>query len=130
MLKQTDTKKKYGPVLFVPTLEDVLGLKVGDDALDCFGKWSHVTAISYVGSDVQHQAFVGFYTATGPTSSMSGSYKVGDLVRTVAVTKLFTSNETDDIEKYMRAKGERLLDVSEIPHTAYTSLVHSSKSGY
>lgn len=130
MLKQTDVKKKQGQILFVPTLEDVLNLKVGDDALDCFGKLSRVTEISYVGSDVQHQAYVGFYTATGPTSSMSGSYKVGDLVRTVAVTSLFTSNETDDIEKYMRAKGERLLDVSQIPHAAYASLTSSSRTGY
>lgn len=129
MLKQTDTKK-YGPVLLVPTLEDVRNLKVGDDALDCFGKWSCVTAVSYVGTDIHGAAYVGFHTTTGPTSSVSGSYKVGELVRTVAVTRLFTSNETDDIQKYMRAKGERLLDVSQVPHTAYVSLISASKSGF
>jgi len=112
------------PQLFIPNVDDVLNLKPGDLALDCFAKWSPVTSISFRGTDIKGKAYVGFFTSTGPTSSISGTYKVGELVRTVPVTKMLTSNETTDAERYMNSKGERLSMVHHIPQAAYLSLIH------
>jgi len=112
-------KTKTMTSLFIPNLEDVANLKVGDLALDCFGKWSSVTEISFRGTDILGKTYVGFFTAAGPTSSISGTYRVGELVRTVAVTTVLTSNETADVERYMNAHKQRATLIHHIPESAY-----------
>ncbi len=101
-------------VLLVPNAADVVGLEEGVLALNCFGEWAKVTRISYRGEAVVPPGvpYVGYYTATSATSSMSGSYKVGQLVRTVHASSRYTSAELDAIEREMVARGERIREVA------------------
>jgi len=69
---------------FVPTREQVESLKVGDLALGCFGE-SRVTRIFGAGDDIKGRAYVCFYVENGPGSEISGSYKEGELVATMAL---------------------------------------------
>jgi hypothetical protein len=84
-------------IFFMPTETDVQGLKVGSETLDCFGHWRRVTEITYRGTDVEGRPYVGFYT------TISGSYKVGRLERTVPMSKCYTSAAIDAVERQMRA---------------------------
>ena len=84
---------------FVPTLADVEGIEPGVLALDCFGRWSRVREVLYRGTDVAGRPFVGFATEFGPNSTVSGSYKVGELVRTVPLCSAHTSAELDVLER-------------------------------
>jgi hypothetical protein len=86
-------------LLVRPSREDVLGLEVGDLALDCFQKYQKVTEIYGRGDDVSGRAYVCFYTDFGGGSQMSGSYKEGKLVRTVTLTNRYKSDECREIEK-------------------------------
>jgi hypothetical protein len=86
------------PVLFVPDREAIEGLRVGDPALDCFGRMAEVVEISYRGTTRDGRAYVGFYTRLGDHSTVSQSFVEGRLVRTVPLTGWFTSRELDEIE--------------------------------
>ena len=92
-------------VVFIPTREDIESLKVGDPALDAFGRWSPVKMIFAAGTNVRGGAYVCFYTKTSETSHCSQSYHEGGLVRTVDLCSAFTSAELDQIEKDFNAKG-------------------------
>jgi hypothetical protein len=67
-----------------------------------------VVRIAYRGVDINGRAYVGFYTAFGENGTLSGSYKEGELVRTVPLCSRYTSHELDVIER--RAREERTLD--------------------
>lgn len=88
-------------LLMLPTLDDVVNLRVGDLAPNCFGALAEVTEIRYRGTDLHGKAFVGYYTRTGHTSSISMSMKQDELVRHAGL--LQTSAELDAIERRMRA---------------------------
>lgn len=66
--------------------------------------------IAYRGVDVKGAPFVGFDSQFGTTSgsTLSGSYKVGELHRTVHSSGRYKSAELDRIETEMRAAGERM----------------------
>lgn len=98
-------------VYFIPSADDVASLSVGDLALDCFGRWSKVTEISCRRTDISGRAFVLFSTKYGPTSSITGSYKVGELVRTVHLSSRHLSVELTRIEQEMNASSERIRNV-------------------
>lgn len=83
----------------IPTRDQVASLKVGDLALDCFGKMSRVTRIVCCKEDIHGKLFVIYYTQLGTTSSISGSYKEGELVRTVQLSNEHTSSELCAIER-------------------------------
>jgi hypothetical protein len=87
----------------VPTETQVTHLQVGDKALDCFGKLRTVVAITARGTDVNGRHYVCFYVSFGHGSQVSGSYKVGELVRTVETSREHTSAELDAIEEYMQS---------------------------
>jgi hypothetical protein len=93
------------PILLIPTREQVQSLKVGDLALDCYGHWSKVTSIFAQKDDVNGRAYVCFYTDQGEGSNISGSYKEGELLRTVPLSFAYTSAQLDVIER--RMKGGR-----------------------
>lgn len=91
-------------IRLVPTREEVYTLKVGDLALDCFGRYSRITRIYAMRDDVHGRAFACFYTEFTPgRSEVSGSYKEGELVRTVPLTCAHTSAELDRIERDLLA---------------------------
>jgi hypothetical protein len=93
------------PVLHLPTRSEVLNLRPGDLALDCFGRWARVVSIHARRDDVHGRAFACFYLEFGPRgSTISGSMKEGELVRTVALTRLYNSAELDAIERQLRSE--------------------------
>lgn len=101
----------YGPMRKVyarmPELADVENLQVGDLAPDCFGKLAKVTRIFHRGTDINGKRFVCYYTSINDKdialgNGYSGSMKVDELIRTVALTGIFTSAECDNLEEEMR----------------------------
>ncbi len=96
-------------IMFVPTEKDVAELNIGDRALNPFGRWAEVTEISFRGVDIHGFQFVGFYTSQGPGSTISGVYKVGDLVRTVGLRQ--TSDDLDGIQAEMNIRKLRLVTI-------------------
>jgi hypothetical protein len=94
--------------VFIPTLA------VGSQIPNCFGKLAEVVEVRYNGTDVNGKAFVGFATRFGPTSTISGSMKEGELYRSSNLSRYFTSNELRAIEADMNAKGETEREI-EVP---------------
>jgi hypothetical protein len=119
------TMKTMNPALiyFIPTAIDVSDLRVGDRALDCFGKWRTVAKIGARSIDVNGAAFVRFETEFGPSSTMTGSYKVGELVRTTALSAAHTSAEVDAIERELNARAGSLRKTVETPAVTMQQLV-------
>jgi len=92
------------PTYLIPTREQVTGLKVGDQAINCYGRMATVTEVTAQRDDIQGRAFVCYYTADGEHgSTISMSIKEGELTRTVALSCRHTSSELDAIERRMRA---------------------------
>lgn len=96
--------------LFIPTSTHIDNLKVGDQVINCFGKFAEVVEINYRGVDAEGRKFVGFYTSTGGTGSVSGSLKEGRLVRHAAIP--MTSAQIDRIEEDMLMAGENMRSVA------------------
>ncbi len=93
------------PVRHLPSRAEVLNLRPGDLALDCFGRWAKVVSISARGFDTRRRAYVCFYLQFGSRgSTISASMKESELVRTVALTRLYDSAELDAIERQLRAE--------------------------
>lgn len=92
----------------VPELADVENLQVGDLAPTAFGGLSEVTRIIYRGVDVNGKAYVGYMAAMSESDTpengcgCSNSMKVGELMRSVALTGLLTSAECDALEAELR----------------------------
>ena len=79
------------PIVHVPTRREVQNIRRGSHVLDCFGSWSEVAEVTGRGDDVKGRAFVCCSIKWGDTSTISGSFKEGELVRTVALTARHTS---------------------------------------
>ena len=89
------------PDFYIPNRQTILNLKVGDKAIDCFGNMSEVVEIFGRGVDVNVKWYVCYTTRLGENSTVSGSMKEGELVRTVELSKYYTSHELDMIEREM-----------------------------
>lgn len=91
----------------VPELSDVTELKVGDLAPNCFGGLAKVTRIYARSKDRNGAEFVCYYAAMNESDTpengcgCSASMKVGELVRTVALTGRLNSAECDALEQEM-----------------------------
>lgn len=72
-----------GILITTPTRQDVLDLKVGDLAPNCFGRMAKVTSIYAQKDDVHGKAFVCFYTEWGTNATMSHSIKEDETVATI-----------------------------------------------
>lgn len=98
--------------LRIPEAVDVLNLKVGDDAPNCFGGIRMVTAIFHRGEDRNGVPFVCYTVAMSDRDTIqngcgcSSSMKVGELMRTMAATCAFKSADLDDVESYLNAGRE------------------------
>jgi hypothetical protein len=86
-------------IILIPTRGQVEALQVGDLALDCFGKFNPVTDIYGRGTDIKGKRYVCFYTRLDDHASISGSYKEGELVRTVPLCSKHTSAQLDQLEQ-------------------------------
>lgn len=97
------TKIISKPIYFIPTRNYIENLKVGDQALDCFGHMAKVVEISTRKNDVSGKLFVCYYTSDSDkgSSQTSMSMKEGELVRTVQLSCLHKSVELDSIERRM-----------------------------
>lgn len=91
-----------------PSLADVESVAVGKLAPNCFGSESIVTRISYIGNDIHGKRFVCYVTAMserdtpGNGCGCSTSMKEGELIRTVALTGIYSSAQCDSLELEMR----------------------------
>lgn len=89
------------PIRLIPTRAQVQNLTVGAFALNCFGNFAEVVSISGRGNDINGKAYVCFALRLGPHSTISQSYKEGELVRTTALSREYTSAQLDEIEREM-----------------------------
>ena len=87
---------------FLAERADVLALKVGDMAPDCFGSLRRVVEIFARDVDRSGRHFVCFRQEFGEGSTISGSIKEGEVVRSVKLTGEFSSSEIDFIEERER----------------------------
>ncbi len=93
------TTRRPGTVeAFLPERADIDNLKVGDMAPDCFGGMRRVEEVFARDVDRSGRHFVCFRLDFGPGSTISGSLKEGELVRSVKLTGEFSSTEIDFIE--------------------------------
>ena len=96
------TRGDRSATAFMPEREDIVNLRVGDMAPDCWGKMSKVVEISFVGETCKGMPFVHFYTELSATSRVSGSMVVGIVQRSMHLTGLLNSAECDAVEQEMR----------------------------
>ena len=86
-------------IMNIPSRKEIEGLKVGDSALNCFGRIARVVAIAARKEDIEGRLFVLYYTKLGSgSSSISMSQKEGRLTRTAYMSNRYTSAELDDLE--------------------------------
>lgn len=92
------------PLRFKPSRKYVESLKVGDLALNPYGQLSKVVKIAYRGDTVKigrqegGKAYVGVELENGEYSTITSSYKEGELVATIALSSQFTSDQCREIE--------------------------------
>ena len=109
MTTSTDLLQKarnLGIFLAIPTRSDVEGLKVGDSSIDPYGRLAEVVSVYAQQNDIKGRAFACFYVKNGDRSIISQGIKEGKLVRTLALSRYFTSAETDAIERAVNAEME------------------------
>ena len=89
---------------FKPSRKYVESLKVGDLALNPYGRLAKVVKITYRGETVNigrhkgRRTFVGVELENGEYSTITSSYKEGSLVRSLALTSQYDSAGCDSIE--------------------------------
>lgn len=89
--------------LYIPEKSDIINLKVGDLALDCFGNFKIVTSITYRGIDNKENNYVGYYTEFGPNgSTISNSMKENEIQLTVSACRFYTSDQLREFERKMQ----------------------------
>lgn len=77
--------------IFTPSRVWIEDLRVGDMALDCFGKIQEVKKIAFRGTDLKGKMFVGYNTKFGENSTISHSAKEGEVISTLPITKEYKS---------------------------------------
>lgn len=96
----------------IPETEDVVNLNVGDMAPSCFGSLARVTRIFARSRDIKGSEFVCYYTAMSDRDTSengcgcSALMKVGELIRTVALTGRLNSAECDALEMKMNGSAQ------------------------
>ena len=92
----------------LPSVADVESVAVGKLAPNCFGSEAIVTRISHIGNDIQGKRFVHYVCAMSEHDTphngcgCSMSMKDGELIRTVALTEIYSSVQCDRLEREMR----------------------------
>ena len=92
------TNDELGRLAFKPSRNWILSLNVGSLAPDCFNRLREVKEISFRGEDSQGKAFAGVFLAWGDNSTMSNSYKEGEVVRGLGLSQILSSAECDQLE--------------------------------
>ena len=89
---------------FKPSRKYIENLTVGDLALNPYGRLSKVVNITYRGDTIKFgrheggKAYVGVELENGEHSTITNSYREGELVATLALSAQFTSAQCDEIE--------------------------------
>ena len=95
-----DKNYTLDPHDFVADVDFIENLKVGDLARDCFGRLAPVTKIFGRGVDIDGMAYVCYYTRFGShNSEISNSIKEGRVIRTVGLTRQYSSAELDEVDR-------------------------------
>ena len=98
-------------MLYIPMRSDIESLKVGDKAMDCFGRQAEIVSEVYRGADIYGKLFASYYTQFGDNAMCSMSMKEDELVRHVGTSAKFNSYQLNLIEAEMLAKGERVREL-------------------
>jgi len=85
-------------IKFKPSRKYVESLSEGDLALNPYGRPAKVLKITYRGDDIKGKAYVGVELENGENSTITHSFKEGELVLTLDVTRFHNSAECDQIE--------------------------------
>ena len=72
-----------------PTREDIYGLRVGDMALNPFGRYAPVTRIYAQKDDINGKAFVCYYTTLGTGAAVSNTAQEGEVTATLPVLQKY-----------------------------------------
>lgn len=88
----------------VPTREEIESLQAGMGATDCFGHQRVITRVFARGNNIHGKAYVCYYTQFGDTSEMSMSLREGEIVRTLDLTRKFSSHQIDMLQRQVDAK--------------------------
>ncbi len=91
------------PQIHVWDRKKIQSLKEGDLAPDAFGRLKKVKEIQYRRDDVNGLAFVGYTVEFGPNSTISNSMKEGRILRTVELSKYYTSAQIDAMENLAKS---------------------------
>lgn len=89
--------------MYIPERDDILNLKVGDKAPNCFGGDGIVTKIYCLRPDIHGKWFVCYYAQNASGLVCSMSMKENELIRTVRASDLFTSAELDTLARNCNA---------------------------
>ena len=92
------TNDEIGRLAFKPSRNWILSLNVGSLAPDCFNRLREVKEIVFQGEDSIGKVFVGVRLAWGNNSTMSNSYKEGEVVRGLGLSQILSSAECDQLE--------------------------------
>jgi len=93
-MKQIVVTTRHGTcTAFIPTADDCLEMKVGDQALDAFGNLATVNEIFARGISDKGRAYVCYYTDTGSGGRVSNSIMAGEVQRTVRLCRLLDSEQ-------------------------------------
>lgn len=84
---------------FIPDDAWITSLKAGDLAPDCWGEMKEIIEIYARDYDLNGKLFVCLDLRFGPTSTISNSFKVGELHRSRKITSRHSSHELDQIER-------------------------------
>lgn len=96
------------PIVDFPTRDEIVNLKVGDLALDAFGKMAKVVSIFAQKDDIKGRAFVCYYTEFGGRGgSCSMSRKEREVTRTAAMSNAYTSAEIDALEENLLKEASK-----------------------
>lgn len=91
---------------FKPSRKYVESLSEGDFALNPYGRPAKVLKITYRGDDIKGKAYVGVELENGENSTITHSFKEGELVRTLDLTRFYNSAECHKLEDGLPEQDE------------------------
>lgn len=89
---------------FVPDAAWIASVQVGDLVPDTFGHQARVVEITARGVDITGRPYVCLSSELSATSQISGSFKVGELHRTMRLVSRHSSSELCRIERAASAQ--------------------------
>ena len=83
-----------GVIVVRPTREEILGLQVGDQAINVFGGLGRIVEIFARGVDVKGRAYACTYIESSSGLKISHSFSEGEVVPTIPVIRRFLRTDS------------------------------------